>query len=54
MTLTTEEEQWVKEQVKEYNKWKQAKALDNLDLTPEERMIEFKKIYPEKDFDVIL
>ncbi len=43
--LTIEEENWVKEQVIEHQKWKQAKALDDLELTPEERKEELEKIY---------
>jgi len=52
MTLTKEEEQWVKEQFKEYNKVLRAKEVDKLDLSSQERMIKLKEIYPERNFDV--
>ena len=42
--LTEEEENWVKEQVKENDKWKQARALDS-NLSDEERAVELEKIY---------
>jgi len=51
MSLTVEEENWVKEQYVEHKKWLDARALGLLNLSPEENKVELEKIYGKGYFD---
>lgn len=47
MPLTIGEENWVKEQYAEHEKWLAARKLDSTRLTSDEYKIELEKIYGE-------